>query len=259
MRRSPDQRPFVLSRSFFAGSQRWGAVWTGDNAAEWEHLAVSVPMLLSMSVAGLPFVGADVGGFFKNPDGELMTRWYQLGAYYPFFRGHAHHETKRREPWLFGEPYTVRCGAQAQGTGMVVASGHALARAGPPRCRAVCSVCLPLRLCLCTGPRHRRRSATRSAPATRCSRTSTPFSLSHPAPVRRAARPASVLSPLLPSAAVFSPALRRFSDGALVYLFPCAAGSPIVRPLWSEFPADKEALPIGDEMLLGSALLVRTR
>lgn len=108
MRRSPEQRPFVLSRSFFAGSQRWGAVWTGDNAAEWEHLSVSVPMLLSMSVAGLPFVGADVGGFFKNPDGELMTRWYQLGAYYPFFRGHAHHETKRREPWLFGEPYTAR-------------------------------------------------------------------------------------------------------------------------------------------------------
>ena len=104
--RSPEQRPFVLSRSFFAGSQRWGAVWTGDNAAEWSHLKVSIPMLLSMSVAGLPFVGADVGGFFGNPDGELMTRWYQLGAFYPFFRGHAHHDTKRREPWLFGEPYT---------------------------------------------------------------------------------------------------------------------------------------------------------
>ena len=107
-RRSPGVRPFVLSRSFFAGSQRYGAVWTGDNAAEWSHLAVSVPMLLSMSAAGLPFVGADVGGFFGNPDGELMTRWYQLGAFYPFFRGHAHHETKRREPWLFGEPYTAR-------------------------------------------------------------------------------------------------------------------------------------------------------
>lgn len=48
------------------------------------------------------FVGADVGGFFGNPDTELLVRWYQLGAYYPFFRGHAHHDTKRREPWLFG-------------------------------------------------------------------------------------------------------------------------------------------------------------
>ena len=81
-------------------------MWTGDNAAQWEHLAVSVPMVLSISVAGLPFVGADVGGFFGNPAPELAVRWYQLGTYYPFFRGHAHHETARREPWLYGEPHT---------------------------------------------------------------------------------------------------------------------------------------------------------
>lgn len=105
--RSPRARPFVLSRAFFAGSQRLGAVWTGDNAAEWAHLAVSVPMVLSVSVAGLPFVGADVGGFFGTPQPELAVRWYQLGTYYPFFRGHAHHETQRREPWLFGEPHTT--------------------------------------------------------------------------------------------------------------------------------------------------------
>jgi alpha-glucosidase (family GH31 glycosyl hydrolase) len=48
------------------------------------------------------YAGADVGGFFGNPDPELLVRWYQLGAYYPFFRAHAHHDTKRREPWLFG-------------------------------------------------------------------------------------------------------------------------------------------------------------
>ena len=52
--------------------------------------------------------GADVGGFFGNPDAELMVRWYQLGAFYPFFRGHAHLETARREPWLFGEEATTR-------------------------------------------------------------------------------------------------------------------------------------------------------
>ena len=105
-KRSPQQRPFVLSRAFFAGSQRFGAIWTGDNAAEWSHLAVSVPMVLSISIAGMPFVGADVGGFFGNPSPELLVRWYQLGTYYPFFRGHAHHETQRREPWLMGEPHT---------------------------------------------------------------------------------------------------------------------------------------------------------
>lgn len=101
-------RPFVLSRSFFAGSQRYGAIWTGDNAAEWSHLKISSPMLLGLNVAALSFVGADVGGFFGNTDAELMIRWMQAGAYQPFFRGHAHHDAKRREPWMFGDETMVR-------------------------------------------------------------------------------------------------------------------------------------------------------
>ncbi|KAI5669532.1 hypothetical protein M9H77_19385 [Catharanthus roseus] len=99
-------RPFVLSRAFFPGSQRYGAVWTGDNTAEWDHLRVSVPMILTLGLTGMSFSGADVGGFFGNPETELLVRWYQVGAYYPFFRAHAHHDTKRREPWLFGERNT---------------------------------------------------------------------------------------------------------------------------------------------------------
>jgi len=63
-------------------------------------------MLLSMSVSGLPFVGADVGGFFGNPSAELLLRWYQVAAYHPFFRAHAHHDTKRREPWVHGDQWT---------------------------------------------------------------------------------------------------------------------------------------------------------
>ncbi|WOK93069.1 hypothetical protein Cni_G01762 [Canna indica] len=100
-------RPFVLSRAFFAGSQRYGAIWTGDNSADWDHLRASVPMVLNLGLTGMSFSGADVGGFFGNPDADLLVRWYQLGAYYPFFRGHAHHDTKRREPWLFGEHNTA--------------------------------------------------------------------------------------------------------------------------------------------------------
>jgi alpha 1,3-glucosidase len=99
----PNARPFVLSRSFYAGSQRWGAIWTGDNAARWDHLEISAPMLLTIGASGLPFAGADVGGFFGNCDAELVTRWTQAGAYQPFFRGHAHHDSARREPWLFGD------------------------------------------------------------------------------------------------------------------------------------------------------------
>ena len=100
------RRPFVLTRSYYAGSQRLGAMWTGDNQAVWSHLAASIPMLLTHNVAGFPFAGADVGGFFGNPSKELLTRWYQAGAFYPFFRGHAHIDTRRREPYLAGEPYT---------------------------------------------------------------------------------------------------------------------------------------------------------
>eukprot|EP00759_Apiculatamorpha_spiralis_P036488 PhF_6_TR36566/c0_g1_i2/m.54003/K12317/GANC; neutral alpha-glucosidase C len=57
-------RPFVLTRSFFAGSQRYAAVWTGDNQAKWEYLKASISMVLTLSMCGIPHVGADVGGFF---------------------------------------------------------------------------------------------------------------------------------------------------------------------------------------------------
>lgn len=100
------RRPFVLTRSFYAGSQRLGPMWTGDNLANWGHLEAAFPMILSLSIAGFPFAGADVGGFFGTPSKELLTRWYQAGAFYPFFRAHSHIDTRRREPYLAGEPYT---------------------------------------------------------------------------------------------------------------------------------------------------------
>lgn len=102
LRRSDGRlRPFILTRAHYAGTQRSSSVWTGDNTAEWGHLRISEPMLLSLSVTGITHVGADVGGFFGNPDAHLLSRWYQAGAFQPFFRAHAHLDTKRREPWLF--------------------------------------------------------------------------------------------------------------------------------------------------------------
>ncbi|KAH7071240.1 glycosyl hydrolases family 31-domain-containing protein [Paraphoma chrysanthemicola] len=100
------RRPFVLTRAFYSGSQRSAAMWTGDNLAEWAHLEASLPMVLNQGISGFPFAGADVGGFFGNPSKELLTRWYQAGIYYPFFRGHAHIDTRRREPYIPGSPYT---------------------------------------------------------------------------------------------------------------------------------------------------------
>ncbi|XP_069116390.1 neutral alpha-glucosidase AB-like isoform X2 [Argopecten irradians] len=102
-RSNNEQRPFVLSRAFFAGSQRSGAVWTGDNMGEWSHLKISNPMILSLNLVGITFSGADVGGFFRNPEPELIARWYQAAAFQPFFRAHAHLDTKRREPYLLDE------------------------------------------------------------------------------------------------------------------------------------------------------------
>ena len=73
-------------------------------------------MCLSLSVAGMAFCGADVGGFFGNPDGELFVRWYQAAAFQPFFRSHAHIDTKRREPWLYsaGEMSLIRAAIRSR-------------------------------------------------------------------------------------------------------------------------------------------------
>ncbi len=71
-------RPFILSRAVYIGTQRYAAVWTGDNLASWSHLKASIPMCLSLSISGVTHCGADIGGFFHNPEPELLLRWYQV-------------------------------------------------------------------------------------------------------------------------------------------------------------------------------------
>lgn len=103
---SPEKRPFVLTRAGFAGVQRFSAVWTGDNYASWDHLAMSIPMLTNLSVSGVPFVGGDVGGFNDMPSGELYTRWLQAAALTPFLRSHSVGWVGNKEPWEFGDEFT---------------------------------------------------------------------------------------------------------------------------------------------------------
>ncbi len=103
---TPEKRPFVLTRAGFSGVQRFSAVWTGDNYASWDQLALTVPMLCNLSVSGVPFVGADVGGFNDTPSGELYARWLQAAALTPFFRAHSVNWVKNKEPWEFGDDYT---------------------------------------------------------------------------------------------------------------------------------------------------------
>jgi alpha-glucosidase len=103
----PNERPFVLTRDMFAGTQRYAALWTGDSVSNWEHLQMSIPMNTNIGLSGVPFVGNDIGGFAKRPDAELFARWMQVGAFLPFSRIHYDSDAKSeikqgQEPWAFG-------------------------------------------------------------------------------------------------------------------------------------------------------------
>ncbi|MFW9264715.1 glycoside hydrolase family 31 protein [Nostoc sp. CALU 546] len=97
------ERSFVLTRSGYAGVQRWSSVWMGDNQSLWEHLEMSLPMLCNMGLSGVAFVGCDIGGFAGNATAELFARWMQVGMLYPLMRGHSAMSTARHEPWVFGD------------------------------------------------------------------------------------------------------------------------------------------------------------
>lgn len=99
------RRPWVLTRAAYAGIQRHAAIWTGDFRSHFTHLEATVPMLLGLGVSGVPFVGADVGGFVGDSSGELLVRWSQALALAPLFRNHTARDTAFQEPWRFGEPY----------------------------------------------------------------------------------------------------------------------------------------------------------
>jgi alpha-glucosidase len=102
----PNRRPFVLTRATFAGGHRYAATWTGDNSATWNHLRLGVAMLLNLGLCGFALSGADIGGYFGSASPELLTRWFQIGAFMPLFRNHAFKESAAREPWVHGEPHT---------------------------------------------------------------------------------------------------------------------------------------------------------
>lgn len=95
------KRPYLLTRSHFSGSQRYTIMWTGDNNSTWSHLQISFPMCLSSAIGGISNCGADIGGFAGNLTDELLQRWYQAGAWIPFFRAHSTRYVERREPFLY--------------------------------------------------------------------------------------------------------------------------------------------------------------
>lgn len=101
----PNERPYIITRSGFAGIQRYATMWTGDSPSTWDAMALSIPMFQSLGLSGQPFVGSDCGGYMGRCDGELLTRWYQIGFLSPFFRNHHAVDYYDQEPWRFGKRY----------------------------------------------------------------------------------------------------------------------------------------------------------
>ena len=100
-RTDPDKRVFILTRSAFAGQQRYpAATWSGDVAARWYDLRAQIPAGLNFCLSGIPYWTTDIGGFsveprYERPNDsdltewrELNTRWFQFGTFCPLLRSH---------------------------------------------------------------------------------------------------------------------------------------------------------------------------
>jgi alpha-glucosidase len=98
---TPRKRVFVLTRSGYAGLQKYAMIWTGDNTAQWDHIRMNLSMALNLGLSGVPYSGADIGGYSGSPQKELFTRWIQLATFIPFMRDHTEKGTRYQEPYQF--------------------------------------------------------------------------------------------------------------------------------------------------------------
>ena len=105
----PEQRLFNLTRSGYAGSQRFGILpWSGDVARVWSGLKLQVPIMVQSGMTGFAYMHADVGGFWTAPgnkekDEELDIRWLQFAVFSPIVRSHG--QRSSTEPYNLSEPY----------------------------------------------------------------------------------------------------------------------------------------------------------
>ncbi|MGA7162082.1 MAG: TIM-barrel domain-containing protein [Bacteroidota bacterium] len=105
-----DKRVCILTRSAFAGQQRYGTInWSGDIGGNWDSYRRQIVAGLDYAMTGMPYWTTDIGGFFRPGPSqytdvkyqELLTRWYQWGAFNPIFRIHGYQS--ETEPWNYGE------------------------------------------------------------------------------------------------------------------------------------------------------------
>ena len=103
MKEITGKRPMVITRACYAGSQKYTAVWTGDNQSVWSHLQMLIPQICNLGMSGFTIAGTDIGGFGGDTNPELLIRWIQTATFCTFYRNHCAKGQKNQEPWQFGE------------------------------------------------------------------------------------------------------------------------------------------------------------
>ncbi|XP_013863590.1 maltase-glucoamylase, intestinal [Austrofundulus limnaeus] len=95
-------RTLMITRSSFPGVGKYAGHWLGDNAATWNDMKWAIHGMLEFGLFGIPYVGADICGFFQNSNEELCRRWMQVGAFYPYSRNHNALGFEPQDPAAYG-------------------------------------------------------------------------------------------------------------------------------------------------------------
>ncbi|MFF8812165.1 glycoside hydrolase family 31 protein [Streptomyces pactum] len=137
----PTEPPFLLSRSGWAGLQRYGGAWCGEIPTGWPGLRTSLAAVVGLGLCGVPFSGPDIGGATGDPSPELYLRWFQLAAHLPLFRTRGPSWAGPREPWAFGPQVLEHAAAALRERQRLmpyfVTLAHVAQRSGAPYVRPV--------------------------------------------------------------------------------------------------------------------------
>ena len=99
------ERGYVWSVCGWAGTQRYSAVWSGDQSGNWEYIRFNIPTYIGAGLSGMPYIGSDVDGIFGG-SAKTQVRDLQWKAFTPILINMSGWAEKDKQPWIWGEPYT---------------------------------------------------------------------------------------------------------------------------------------------------------